>query len=59
MGYSFTDLGAEGCRRSLNALLRLMLKSKQNEKIKHYVSFLVPIKMNGIISGPKNITMTS
>ena len=21
MGYSFTDLGAEGCRRSLNALL--------------------------------------
>ena len=23
MGYSFTDLGAEGCRRSLNALLSL------------------------------------
>ena len=24
MGYSFTDLGAEGCRRSLNALLKIM-----------------------------------
>ena len=23
MGYSFTDLGAEGCRRSLNALLKI------------------------------------
>ena len=25
MGYSFTDLGAEGCRRSLNALLKFLL----------------------------------
>ena len=25
MGYSFTDLGAEGCRRSLNALLMIVI----------------------------------
>ena len=24
MGYSFTDLGAEGCRRSLNALFVIL-----------------------------------
>ena len=31
MGYSFTDLGAEGCCRSLNALLKVFLILWKNE----------------------------
>ena len=30
MGYSFTDLGAEGCRRSLNALFIILKNSENN-----------------------------
>ena len=40
MGYSFTDLGAEGCRRSLNALLILVLlfaSSRPNDNIPRWM----------------------
>ena len=32
MGYSFTDLGAEGCCRSLNALLKILCSLQQTEQ---------------------------
>ena len=36
MGYSFTDLGAEGCCRSLNALLTLFPSSYHHEIFRSY-----------------------
>ena len=55
MGYSFTDLGAEGCRRSLNALLYDDLPSILFVKINRLSIIVMYIEAETIDSGNPDV----